>query len=129
MERKVFRRSVLTAALVFLLCIAGCSKKSTKNDFDGITYLKPLDGVASDIDLIFYNMYTGDSSFIFQLQTEGEFRIDSLEPGAYDVYARASGYYTELYQCYSDYGCGIWVDLDSVPEFPNAIAGTICEIR
>ncbi|MFH2006789.1 MAG: hypothetical protein ABI333_09415 [bacterium] len=94
--------------------------------YDAVT---PGDGVATDITLEVYSDGWGTLVETISLDTEGAVVIEPYEeqpfsePPQYYVYARAAGYYTELYLC--SFGETIDVDLDVVPQRPDALAGVI----
>ena len=94
-----------------------------------INPVEPEEGVAQDITLSVYSNGWGDLLGTIQVQTEGPVVIDVEDPEPYGgtpqfyIYATADGFYTELYGC--SFGETINVDLDAVPERPNAIAGVI----
>ena len=89
----------------------------------------PVPGVATNITLDIYSDGWGTLLETRQLDTEGSVVIDVNEanpysdPPAYYVYARADGFYTELYKCTK--GQSIDVDLDAVPAEPNAMTGVM----
>ncbi|HQK18195.1 MAG TPA: carboxypeptidase-like regulatory domain-containing protein, partial [Polyangiaceae bacterium] len=91
--------------------------------------IAPVPGVATDITLKVYSNGWGELLDTLTLATEGSIVIDIDEqnpysdPPSYDIYATAKGYYTELYHC--NKGESIDVDLDAVPNEPNALAGVI----
>lgn len=91
--------------------------------------ITPQEGVATDITLEVYSDGWGDLLETLQLDTEGSIVIDVVEeqpysdPPAYYIYAKAEGFYTELYNCTK--GQSITVDLDAVPDEPNALAGVM----
>ncbi len=94
-----------------------------------ITPVVPAEGVAQDITLSVYSNGWGDHLGTIEVDTEGPVVIDVEDPDPYGsspqfyIYATADGFYTELYGC--SFGETINVDLDAVPERPNAIAGVV----
>jgi len=106
--------------------VAGSGGTSGSGGGDPIT---PLPGVATDITLEVYSDGWGTLLDTLTLATEGSIVIDVKEPNpysdppAYYIYAKAKGFYTELYNCTK--GQSIDVDLDAVPEEPNALAGVM----
>jgi hypothetical protein len=94
-----------------------------------ITPVVPEPGVAHDITLSVYSNGWGTLLGTIHVDSEGPVVIDVNDPDPYGetpqfyIYAHAEGFYTELYGC--SQGETIDVDLDAVPERPNAIAGVI----
>jgi len=109
------------------------SSTSTSSSSSGtggtITPVQPEEGVAQDITLSVYSNGWGTLLGTIEVATEGPVLIDVQDPDPYGgtpqyhIYATADGYYTELYD--ASYGETINVDLDAVPEAPDAIAGVI----
>jgi len=134
MKNWIPRGLLIVPMLSLSVFLAQCCKKVTNGDCtrdeDLIVKLEPVEGTAKDIILtVFDTDWQGTIIDSVELATEGSVVI-ALEQGpgdtivpAYNVYARADGYYTELYKCWD--GDTINVDLDSIPEYPNAFAGTI----
>jgi len=89
----------------------------------------PETGVATNITLTVYSDGWGTLLGTIPLATEGPQVIDMVEaqpysnPAQYYIYAKADGFYTELYTCTK--GASIDVDLDKVPVRSNAMAGVI----
>lgn len=109
-----------------VLFAAGCEARSFH--YDPVT---PAEGVATQITLEIYGDGDGVLRETRTLDTEGPVLIEVdadlpfAEAPSYYIYARADGYYTELYQVV--WGESIDVDLDAVPELPDALAGVIFE--
>ena len=95
----------------------------------GFAPLQPHEGTAQNITLSVFSDGWGVLLDEFVIDSEGPVSIDVAEenpytePPQYYVYAKADGFYTELYSCIK--GETIHVDLDAVPDRPNAIAGVI----
>ncbi len=89
----------------------------------------PEPGVAINIELTIFSDGWGNELDATVIPTEGSVVIDVYEeepysdPPAYYIYARADGYYSELYTCTR--GNAIDVDLDAVPDLANTITGVI----
>lgn len=94
-----------------------------------ITPVTPEEGVAQDITLSVYSNGWGDLLGTIEVDSEGPVEINVEDPEPYGstpqfyIYATADGFYTELYGC--SLGETITVDLDAVPDRPNAIAGVV----
>jgi len=123
-------RSFFKAALVItlVLIIGGCTDLNSPGERPIL--LRPIRSKATDIKLYIYSNGLGNVIDSMQLDNEGDVIIDVDEedpyiggPSDYYIYALANGYYTEMYTC--DKGESINVDLDSVPQRPNSIAGTL----
>ncbi|MBW2456578.1 MAG: carboxypeptidase regulatory-like domain-containing protein [Deltaproteobacteria bacterium] len=109
------------------------SSTSTSSSSSGtggtITPVEPEEGVAQDITLSVYSNGWGDLLGTIEVDSEGPVVIDVEDPDPYGstpqfyVYATADGFYTELYD--ASFGETINVDLDAVPEAPDAIAGVV----
>ncbi len=106
------------------------SSSSTSSGTGGtITPIEPEEGVAQDITLSVYSDGWGTLLGTIEMDSEGPVVIDVEDPEPYGstpefyIYATADGFYTELYD--ANYGDTINVDLDAVPEAPDAIAGVI----
>ena len=93
------------------------------------TPLAPQAGMATDITLEIYSDGWGNLLDTWTLATEGPVVVEVEEahpygsPAPYYLYAKAAGFYTELYHCVK--GDTVDIDLDAVPEHDSAIAGTI----
>lgn len=114
----------LAAALVLLLTHAACTPDTLSPGT-----VDPEPGVATDIRLTIFSDGWGNELDATVIPTEGPVVIDVYEaepysnPPAYYIYARADGYYTELYTCTQ--GDTIDVDLDAVPQQANTVTGVI----
>ncbi len=95
--------------------------------------INPQPGVAQNIELSIYSDGWGTLLQTQTIPTEAAVTIDVPEanpytdPPLYYIYAKADGYYTELYSCTK--GGSIDVDLDAVPEGSDAIAGVIFAVQ
>jgi len=122
------KRCALFAALLVAMLAAGAGCKSRSLHYDPVI---PEDGVATDITLEVYSDGWGTLVETISLDSEGAVVIEPdeeqpfSEPPQYYIYARAAGYYTELYLC--SWGQTIDVDLDAVPQLPDALTGVIFE--
>ena len=89
----------------------------------------PIEGVATDITVEVYSDGWGNLVDTLHLDQEGPIVIDVYEeepysdPPEYYVYARAAGFYTELY--YGLLGDTLDVDLDEVPLATRAVTGVV----
>ncbi len=116
----------LFVMFTLVLAMAGCEARSLHYD-----PVSPAEGVATQITLEIYGDGDGVLRETRTLDTEGAVvvEIDADQPfteaPSYYVYARADGFYTELYTV--TWGGTIDVDLDAVPELPDALAGVIFE--
>lgn len=114
----------LAAALALVLTHAACAPDTLSPG-----PVDPEPGVATDIRLTIYSDGWGNELDATVIPTEGQVVIDVYEeepytdPPAYYIYARADGYYTELYTCAR--GDTIDVDLDAVPDRTNTVTGVI----
>ena len=120
-------KNSLIVVLGLFLGLGGCdSGGAAPFDTDPVD---PLPGVATQITLSIYSDGWGDLLETQSATTEGPVVIDVYEdqpytdPATYYVYAEASGFYTELYNCTK--GEAIDVDLDAVPDAPNTVTGVI----
>ncbi len=106
------------------LVSVGCGSRSL-----GESPVVPLPGAATDITLEIYSDGLGMLVETRTLPSEGAVIIDPAEdqpfsePPAYYVFARADGYFTEVYL--AQWGDTIDVDLDAVPDLPNGMAGVV----
>ncbi|MFH1467072.1 MAG: hypothetical protein ABIO70_22000 [Pseudomonadota bacterium] len=93
------------------------------------TPMTPVEGVATDITFEIYSDGWGNLIETWTLDTEGDVVVSVeeefpySEPPAYYMYAKAEGFYTELYRC--EKGDTVTVDLDAVPEASSAVTGVI----
>lgn len=130
-------------SILLPLCLTACFDKpedsaadtadsSADTDTDTtleFTPLTPEEGVATDIILEIYSDGWGSLLETWKLTSEGSVVVAVEEaepyhdPAQYYVYAKADGFYTELYRCgkYDE----IEVDLDAVPDATGAITGVI----
>lgn len=112
--------------LLSALCLVSCEARSLHYD-----PVSPLDGEATQITLEIYGDGDGMLRETRIVEGEGPVQVEIAadapfsEPPSYYIYARAAGFYTELY--YALWGDTIDVDLDRVPEQPDALAGVIFE--
>lgn len=114
-------------SIVALFFVLSCSPSAPYVEPDH-TFPSPLDGVATNISLevrAFYGSHILDTLF---LQAEGETTVHADTSGMWgsmdlEIYARAEGFYTELYFCQND--SSIIVDLDRVPQATDAMTGVI----
>lgn len=108
------------------LAVMGCKARSLHYD-----PVSPSEGVATQITLEIYGDGDGMLRETRTLDSEGPVLVEIdadlpfTEAPAYYIYARADGFYTELY--YAVWGDTIQVDLDAVPDLPDALAGVIFE--
>jgi hypothetical protein len=120
------RAENLLTITVTALALAGCQARSLHYD-----PVSPAEGVATQITLEIYGDGDGVLRETQTLDTEGPVVVEVdadlpfTEAPSYYIYARAEGFYTELY--YAVWGDTIDVDLDAVPEQPNALAGVVFE--
>jgi hypothetical protein len=118
------QRLLIVIALV--LGMAGCKARALHYD-----PVIPAEGVATQITLEIYGDGDGVLRETRTLDTEGPVvvEIDADQPfteaPSYYIYARAQGYYSELY--YVAWGDTIDVDLDAVPELDDTLAGVVFE--
>jgi len=108
------------------LVVGGCKARSFHYD-----PVSPAEGVATQITLEIYGDGDGALRETRTVDTEGPVVVEVdadlpfAEAPSYYIYARADGFYTELY--YATWGDTIGVDLDAVPDLPDALAGVIFE--
>lgn len=120
------RTTSLFAIILVTLAVAGCKARSLHYD-----PVSPAEGVATQITLEIYGDGDGMLRETRILDTEGPVVVEVdadlpfAEAPSYYIYARAEGFYTELY--YAVWGDTIDVDLDAVPDLPDALAGVIFE--
>ncbi len=116
----------LALGLVAVAGAGGCGARSLHYE-----PVVPEEEVATQITLEIYGDSDGTLRQTRTLDTEGPVvvEVDADQPfteaPSYYVYARADGFYTELY--YAVWGDTIDVDLDAVPELDDALAGVIFE--
>ncbi len=108
-----------------LIALSSCSKSTEpEKNYD---FPEPLDSVANDITLSIHSAVWDTLLATTELITEGttiiEFGDSSYLYHAFNIYAEAEGFYTELYFCRN--GDTVTVDLDAVPTAANAITGVI----
>jgi hypothetical protein len=112
-----------TAATLSLLG-AGCGSRSI-----GEAPVIPEPAVAAPITLEIYSDGYGTLIETRTVDTEGPVVIDPVEeqpysePAQYYVFARAEGFYTELYT--AAFGDTVHVDLDAVPPLGDGLAGVV----
>jgi len=127
---------ILTSA-IFLSC------DNSTGPEDEHSFPDAIDSVATDITLYVWGVgvyVKGEKSSTatdvldplpetildtLEMVTEGSILIDYEDQASYYIYAKANGFYTELYYC--EDGEIITVDLDAVPDVPNSITGVIFE--
>jgi len=117
---------VLVLVLATAMAMAGCKARSLHYE-----PVVPVEGVATEITLEIYGDGDGLLRETRTVGTEGAVVVEVdadlpfTEAPSYYVYARADGFYTELY--YADWGGTIDVDLDAVPDLDDALTGVIFE--
>lgn len=120
------RVTLLNFIVATTLVVGGCKARSLHYD-----PVSPAEGVAAQITLEIYGDGDGMLRETRTLDSEGPVVVEVdadlpfTEAPSYYIYARADGFYTELY--YAVWGDTIGVDLDAVPELPDALAGVIFE--
>lgn len=116
----------LSLMLMAGLSWAACETRSLHYD-----PVSPVEGEATQITLEIYGDGDGALRETRVVDAEGPVLVEVAadapftEPPSYYIYARAAGFYTELY--YAVWGDTIDVDLDRVDEQPDALAGVIFE--
>ncbi|HHI03784.1 MAG TPA: hypothetical protein ENL22_09720 [candidate division Zixibacteria bacterium] len=115
--------------VVSLSIILSCSNSTGPGDTH--EFPDAIDSVATGIALYVYSDGWGIILDTLEMDTEDTITIDIYEenpysnPAQYYIYAKADGFYTELYRCTK--GDTIRVDLDAVPQISNSITGVIFE--
>jgi len=95
--------------------------------------VEPQEAVATNITLEVYSNGWGHLVDTQYLDEEGPIVFDVVEEDPYNshpshyIYARADGFYTELY--YADLNDTIDVDLDAVPEVAHAVTGVLFSMQ
>jgi hypothetical protein len=112
-------------AAVCLLGLSMCSDPVSPEPSYDFSYPDPIDSAATDISLTICHGEAQDTLDIQQVSGEGSITISALQPdpGPLAVYASADGFYTEVYCCTTN--AEIDVDLDAVPQAPNALTATL----
>jgi len=110
------------------LLATGCTTTTEEEERDAVL-VQAVEGTAENITVEVYSDGWGDLLETFTLATEGPLTLDIYEeepyssPAEYYAFARAPGFFTELYHCTQ--GQSIDVDLDAVGDGSSAVAGTI----
>jgi hypothetical protein len=100
-----------------------------ESDVEDLALLQPLEGVATQIELKAYSDGWGTLLETRTLDTEGSVSFDIFEeqpytdPPSYYVYARAEGFFTEIYR--AGKAVPFDVDLDAVPPATQGVAGVL----
>ena len=113
-------------SVVTMFFLLSCSPSAPYVEPDH-TFPDPIDAVATNISLEIRSSVGGSIIDTLYLSTEGEIEIavsDTIyHSSEFDIYARAGGFYTELYHAL--HGETIIIDLDAVPDAPLSITGVI----
>ncbi len=116
---------LIIAALICISCDNSTGPEETHE------FPAAISAVATDITLYVYSDGWGTALDTVEMTTEGPVTLDIEEeipyhdPPRYFSYAKADGFYAEIYT--SQKGETITIDLDSVPQVANSITGVIFE--
>ena len=116
--------SLLILLLILSISIILSCSNSTGPE-DDHSFPAAIDSVATDITLYVNSIGFGIAPDTLDMNTEDTITINYVGGGSYFIYAKADGFYTELYYCAN--GETITVDLDAIPQVPNSITGVIFE--
>ena len=128
--------SLLVLLLILFLSIVISCSNSTGPEEDH-SFPAAIDSVATNITLyVYFAIWINphDSSIArfsaydtLEMDMEDTITMDYIflfvGSCSYFIYAKADGFYTELYYCSN--GGTITIDLDAVPDVPNSVAGVI----
>jgi len=116
--------SLLVLLLILSISIIlSCSNSTGPEDTN--EFPAAIDSVATDITLYINSVGFGIAPDTLDMNTEDTITINYFGGGSYFIYARANGFYTELYYCSN--GETITIDLDAVPQVLNSVTGVIFE--
>jgi len=114
---------LLTAGLSLAAGLLLLSCSNSTSDWDVHEFPPPINASATDITLTIFPLEISAFPINLPVDTEGAVEISFGMDVHYEIYARADGYYTEIYGCAD--GDTITVDLDSIPSVDRAVTGVI----